>query len=130
MQAGGRQVTEPEWKRRLTELLELPADVTLDLPRVLIIGQIHLTVENHRGLVEYSEERVIIGVPTGRLVVYGDDLAIGFIDASEVTVLGQVRSVQFAGTGAGGSGADGTSAGSTDRASAHTNGAAPAEDPV
>lgn len=93
-------MTEPEWKRRLTELLELPADVTLDLPRVLIIGQLHLTVENHRGLVEYSEERVIIGVPTGRLVVLGDDLAIGFIDANEVTVLGQIRSVRFAGKGA------------------------------
>lgn len=102
MQAGGgRQVTEPEWKRRLTDLLELPADVTLDLPRVLIIGQIHLTVENHRGLVEYSGERVIIGVPTGRLVVHGDDLAIGFINADEVTVLGQIRNVHFAGTGAG-----------------------------
>lgn len=102
MQAGGgRQVTEPEWKRRLTDLLELPADVTLDLPRVLIIGQIHLTVENHRGLVEYSGERVIIGVPTGRLVVHGDDLAIGFINADEVTVLGQIRTLHFAGTGAG-----------------------------
>lgn len=102
--AGGDAVTEPEWKRRLTDLLELPADVTLDLPRVQIIGQIHLTVENHRGLVEYSDQRVIIGVPTGRLVVQGDDLAIGFINAEEVTVLGLIRGVHFAGTGAAGAG--------------------------
>lgn len=118
-------MSEPEWRRRLTDLLELPADVTLDLPRVLIIGQLHLTVENHRGLVEYSEERVIIGVPTGRLVVYGDDLAIGFIDASEVTVLGQIRSVQFAGTGAAVPGPDASGSG-TGAAGSGTGTAVPA----
>lgn len=84
-------------KRRIMEALELPGDVVLDVPRIVIIGNFQLAVENHRGLVEYTPERVSIGVARGQLSITGQGLAIGTISGEEITVLGEITSLSFDG---------------------------------
>lgn len=80
---------------RLLEALELPGDLVLDVPRLTVVGALQLTVENHRGLVEYQPDRVSIAVAPGRIRVEGEDLEIGIVAAQEVTVLGRLRQITF-----------------------------------
>jgi sporulation protein YqfC len=81
--------------RRLTRVLDLPQDLVFDLPRITVVGRLQMTVENHRGLVEFSPTRVVIGSPQGRIVILGQELHIGVIHEEEITVAGQLRSIRF-----------------------------------
>lgn len=82
-------------RARLAEALDLPRDVVLDLPRVICVGHLQVIVQNPRGLVEYTPERVVLALATGRLVIRGEELRIGTVSEEEVTVTGQVRAVEF-----------------------------------
>ncbi|MCY0898766.1 MAG: sporulation protein YqfC [Firmicutes bacterium] len=83
--------------QRLTELLEIPPEVLVNVPRVEVVGHLQFRVENHRGLEQYDGHRVVLKIPDGRLIVTGQDLVIGWIDRNEVLVTGQVRSLVFKG---------------------------------
>lgn len=82
-------------RQRLAEALDLPQDVVLDLPRIIAVGHLQVIVQNQRGLVEYTPERVVLGLTAGRLVVRGEELRIGSVTAEEVTITGQVRAIEF-----------------------------------
>jgi len=84
-------------KGKIAGMLELPGDLVFDLPRITLIGTVEMTVENHRGLIEYSPERVVIGFGRGQITVKGLDLVIGRIVPDEVTLTGQISSVDLEG---------------------------------
>ena len=41
-------------KQKFSNYLDIPKDVILDLPKITVIGDIQLYVENHRGIIEYT----------------------------------------------------------------------------
>lgn len=83
-------------KEALAGALELPGDVALDLPRLTLIGNLQVAIDNHRGLVEYSSERVRIGMNVGQLIVTGTDLTISFVHDEDLLVTGKLKSIEFA----------------------------------
>lgn len=85
----------PSLRQRLAGSLEIPKDVVLDLPRIIVLGDLQVTVENHRGVVHYSPERVVVGMGKGRIHVAGRDLVIGVIHDEEITITGLLDSVTF-----------------------------------
>lgn len=82
-------------RQKLANLLELPSDVILDLPRVVLVGNLQAVVENHRGLVEYSPGRVRVGLETGQLVLTGEGLVIGSVGTEEMIVLGRITGLEY-----------------------------------
>jgi len=85
------------FKGRVAGVFELPGDLVFDLPRVTLIGNIEVTVENHRGLIHYSPDRVVIGFGQGQIVIGGQGLAIGSITPEEITLTGRVAFVNLEG---------------------------------
>lgn len=84
-------------KRQFSEAMELPGDVILDLPKIIIIGDIQLFIENHRGIIEYTPERVRVSVGEGEVAVSGENLMLRNILPDELCVEGKVRSLNFLG---------------------------------
>lgn len=82
---------------RLTEALEIPPEVLVNVPRVEVVGHLQIRVENHQGVEFYQPYRVVLRTSEGKLVVNGQDLLIGWIDSHELLVTGHVRSVVFRG---------------------------------
>lgn len=82
-------------RQKFANLLELPSDVVLDLPRVVLVGNVQAVVENHRGLVEYSPGLVRIGLETGQLVLTGEGLVIGTAGAEEMIILGRITGLEY-----------------------------------
>lgn len=82
-------------RRRVAAIFELPEDMMLDVARISLVGDMELLVENHRGLVRYTPEQVVLGVPQGRVAVGGNELVIGSLSADQVIILGKIRSVQY-----------------------------------
>lgn len=79
----------------LAGLLELPQDIVLDLPRVTMLGNIQLLVENHKGIIEYTPVLVRIRLKQGELVIYGSDLVLGNLQAEQMLVEGTLNEIRY-----------------------------------
>jgi sporulation protein YqfC len=77
-------------KRRLAETLDVPAELLLDLPRVTLLGNLQLEVENHRGILAFSESRLVIGVARGEVEVRGRGLVVARASKTAATVRGEI----------------------------------------
>ncbi|MGI6036726.1 MAG: sporulation protein YqfC [Limnochordia bacterium] len=80
---------------RLTEALELPKDVALDLPRTTIMGDLQLAVENHKGIVEYSPEEIRIAFHEGQMVICGEGLTLTTLYREEIIIDGRINAIYF-----------------------------------
>ncbi|MDP2857013.1 MAG: sporulation protein YqfC [Bacillota bacterium] len=81
--------------RRFAQAFELPGDVVLNLPRVTIVGNALVTVENHRGLVRYDPGSITIGAGGFQIVVEGESMVIGTVEAETITIRGTIARVGF-----------------------------------
>ncbi len=79
----------------LADFFELPRDIVLDLPRITLIGSRQLYLENHKGIVEYSDERIKVRVSGGVFLIGGEELTIRNLYASELYVEGEILFTEF-----------------------------------
>jgi sporulation protein YqfC len=82
-------------KKGIADLLELPRDIVLDLPKITLVGNLQLYIENHKGIIEYSTGLIRINTKSGILVVTGSDLSIRTIVIEEIIVVGRIDKVEF-----------------------------------
>jgi sporulation protein YqfC len=87
------------WKHKmktwLTTQMELPADVTMDLPRITMIGQIHIYIENHRGLLSFSDSELRLLLKQGQLLIKGNSFVIKTILPEEILLEGKIHQVIY-----------------------------------
>jgi sporulation protein YqfC len=82
--------------RKMTaELLDMPQDVVYDLPRLTMIGDRQLYIENHRGVVGFSSELLRLALSKGQLEVRGSDLVIRTIWSEEVFIEGLISGIEL-----------------------------------
>ncbi|MGI5822639.1 MAG: sporulation protein YqfC [Dethiobacteria bacterium] len=88
-----------EKKKKLTEGLaeffELPKELLLNLPRVTLIGNIQLYLENYGGIIEYSDELLRLRIRGGEVVVKGKNLVIKNFFGEEIFIEGEIRSLEY-----------------------------------
>ena len=82
-------------KRWITDKLELPADIVMDLPRITMVGQIHIYIENHRGLLTFSDEELRLLLKQGQLLVRGEKFVIKTILPEEILLEGKINQVIY-----------------------------------
>ena len=82
-------------KNRLTEQAALPKDVVLGLPIFTITGTTEFVLENHRGILEYTDEKIRILTRQGRVQVSGKNLQITYYTSDEMKVTGKIENIEF-----------------------------------
>ncbi|NLK51098.1 MAG: sporulation protein YqfC [Syntrophomonadaceae bacterium] len=86
--------SKDKWQS-LTHLLDLPPDLTLDLPKITLIGNIQLIIENHRGLIEFSATKTVINTNRWPLVLTGQNLLVRSIRVDELMIEGLIETISF-----------------------------------
>jgi sporulation protein YqfC len=79
----------------LTKNMELPQDVMMDLPRITMIGHIHIYVENHRGLITFSDKELRLLLKQGQLLIKGKAFVIKAILPEEILLEGKIDQVIY-----------------------------------
>ncbi|MDK2895742.1 MAG: hypothetical protein PWQ98_1869 [Moorella sp. (in: firmicutes)] len=82
-------------EKAVTEYLELPADAVLDLPRLTLVGNSRLVVENHRGISEYQPDLVRLKLSTGELEIKGTGIILREIKPDAIALEGTIQSLRF-----------------------------------
>ncbi|GHU54976.1 hypothetical protein AGMMS49975_16120 [Clostridia bacterium] len=79
----------------LTELLELPAEITLNLPLVTIIGNTDLQIENYKGIIEYASDTIRIATTGGVLRIIGEKLLLRELTAQTIRIGGNISGFEY-----------------------------------
>ncbi|RLQ98179.1 sporulation protein YqfC [Falsibacillus albus] len=79
----------------MTKKMDLPEDVMMDLPRITMIGQIHIYIENHRGLLAFSDKEVRLLLKQGQLLIKGQTFVIKTILPEEIMLQGKINEVLY-----------------------------------
>ena len=83
------------FKAIFSELFELPKEVVLGFPRLTLVGNIQLLVENHRGVISYSDQLIRIGISNGELVIKGREMQIQNLYTEELMIKGVIEGVDY-----------------------------------
>ena len=84
-------------KETIANKLDLPKDILLDLPKITILANSEINIENHKGVVIFEEEEIKINSNLGPISIYGKNFKILFIGGNTITLSGKFRSVVYEG---------------------------------
>jgi sporulation protein YqfC len=84
-----------QMRKWMTQTMDLPEDVMMDLPRVTMIGQIHIYIENHRGLLTFTDREVRLLLKQGQLLIRGEQFVIKMILPEEILLQGKIVEVTY-----------------------------------
>ena len=95
----GRKPQENKKKKpaaeRITEILDLPKDIMLNLPRLIFMGNRELFIENYRGIVEYTDTIIRLNTSEHMVIISGTALSIKNIATEEITLQGNIKKLEF-----------------------------------
>ncbi len=84
-------------KKNITNALELPMDIALDMPKIIITGDLRVDITNHKGIIEYSHELIRINTNIGMVKIVGENLEIKNILMEEIGIIGQIQGIEILG---------------------------------
>ena len=79
----------------LLESLQLPKDVCLGALRVTLTGNTEAWIENYRGLLEYSEQRILLQCKTCQVCFEGECLTIDYYTNEDMKISGCIQNVRY-----------------------------------
>jgi sporulation protein YqfC len=82
-------------KKHISETFDLPQQIILDTPVVKIISNNELTIENHKGILEYSPNLLRMNSELGTIKIIGDNISIKEIDQWDIVICGEIRSLEY-----------------------------------
>ena len=91
----GKTSRTSKWKNIFADIFELPHEVTLEVPRLIMVSNKNLLLENHRGIIEYTEELVRIAVSNGEIMVKGQDLRLKTLASEDISIAGVIESLEY-----------------------------------
>lgn len=82
-------------KHHMVEKFELPKEVIMNLPRIIILGKEEITIENHKGILSFNSNLVKINSKIGSVIIEGKDFEILFMGGSTLTIGGKFESIMY-----------------------------------
>ncbi|SFA75714.1 sporulation protein YqfC [Clostridium frigidicarnis] len=82
-------------KEHFAETLDIPTDIVLDLPRIIIKANEEITIENHKGIISFDDERVRLDSKMGVILVEGENFQIVFMGGSTLILKGKFKGVKY-----------------------------------
>ena len=82
-------------KERILNKLEFPHDISLDLPKIIVIGNREIIIENHKGIIFFETNMVKINSRIGAIVIKGEAFEILFIAETSITISGIFQGISY-----------------------------------
>ncbi len=67
----------------------------MDVAKTTLIGNNQVSIENHKGIIEYSDDIIRVNTGCGILSIAGSHLVIKTILQEEITISGEVTSLIY-----------------------------------
>ena len=94
------EIPKKKLREKFTEALELPKELILDLPKLTMVGNGDLMVENYKSIMEYGSARIRLNTGLGAVKITGAGLVIKEITSEDIIISGEIHSLEFVNSGA------------------------------
>lgn len=84
-----------EFVHTIGEKLSIPTEAMSQLPCVCVRGKRSVSVEHHRGILEYSEQCVRIAVKRGAVCVFGRELTVRQMSERAIELCGKIERIEW-----------------------------------
>lgn len=84
--------------KKIIKTLDIPEDVFFNLPRITMMSNNELRLENYTSILLYEENQVSVATKDVILTVKGDNFSIEIITDDEFTLKGCITSLEFSQT--------------------------------
>lgn len=82
-------------REKVADAIELPKEIALSLPKVTLLAQKEVTIENYKGIIELGTEKIRLYTGAGILCLSGSDLDISAITDEDISIFGIIRKIEF-----------------------------------
>ena len=82
-------------REKIFNKLDFPRDISLDLPKIIVVGNREITIENHKGIIFFETNMVKINSRIGAIIIEGKEFEILFIAETSVTISGVFNSISY-----------------------------------
>lgn len=72
-----------------------PREVTTNVPKLTLTGHELLHVEQHRGLIDYASDQIVLRTACGLIRIAGAGMRFTLYTAGEALIVGRIDSVTF-----------------------------------
>ena len=80
---------------KTAQVFDLPADVVAGLPRLELVGDSELRMENHRGILAYGTQEIHISGGVFSVKVCGEGLELRTMNALELLITGRILQISI-----------------------------------
>lgn len=77
------------------KILEFPPDVLENGPKVTVLGQSEIIIEDYDEVAGFSENEIIMQTSLGKLTLQGDKLTLSSIADTEIRIKGRITGLFF-----------------------------------
>lgn len=78
---------------KTAEVFDLPADAVAGLPKLELVGDKELRVENHKGILAYGREEIHVSGGAFLIKVAGEELELRAMTGLELLITGRIRQI-------------------------------------
>ena len=82
-------------KSAVSDIFELPKEIMLNLPKISMIGNNQMLVENHKGVIEYTPQRIRVNSSIGVIRIQGSEMNLKNIAADDIMIIGEIKIIEF-----------------------------------
>lgn len=79
----------------LADRLELPDEALSGAAKLTVTGGRRALIENHRGLLEYGTEHMVVNTDRGPLNLHGQELRVLAMNARELLIGGKLQMIEW-----------------------------------
>lgn len=84
-----------KFRENISDIFELPKDTFVSLPQIILTGNREIYIDNYKGIIEYGENTIRINTGEKILKISGNELDIKGIGENDITVDGDILTVEF-----------------------------------
>lgn len=82
-------------REAVADTLGIPLEVALDIPKIVIDGNYQIVIENHKGLIAFDENMVVVNSKVGAITLKGRNFKVLFIGGNTLTIGGILESIGY-----------------------------------
>ena len=82
-------------KENIIDTLKLPKDVCMGALRVTLTGNSEVWIENYRGILEYTGERILLQARTCQVCLEGTGLSIDYYTNEDMKISGNIVTLHY-----------------------------------
>ncbi|MBO5734463.1 MAG: YabP/YqfC family sporulation protein [Clostridia bacterium] len=90
-----RKTAKHNIPKKIAKTLDIPEDILFDIPRITMMSNRELRIENYKSILEYESDKISLSAKEMMIELHGADLDITIITDEEICITGYIVSIEF-----------------------------------